>query len=98
MSKVKELLAESRTVENEDALIKLCRSNYPAVALEVARSKHATPRVLDSLTRHPSITVRHAVAMNSNTSKETLSRLGEDKDQLVRDYAKRTLQETSTSK
>ncbi len=80
-----------RECQDEVTLFKLCQSHEPAVALEIARSTHAPLRVLDLLTRHTSIVVRHAVALNPNTGDETLKRLSSDKDQLVRDYAARAL-------
>jgi hypothetical protein len=84
-------LKSVRECSDETELFKLVQSHEPAIALEVARSTHATPRVLELLTRHSSIVVRHAVALNPNVSPDTLKRLSSDKDQLVRDYAKRQL-------
>jgi hypothetical protein len=86
-----EKLKIARECTDEASLFNLCQSHEPAVALEIARSKNATIRVLDLLTRHTSIVVRHAVALNPNVSSETLKRLCRDKDQLVRDYARRSL-------
>jgi hypothetical protein len=86
-----EKLKMARESTDEASLFKLCQSHEPAIALEIARSQNAPIRVLDLLTRHTSIVVRHAVALNPNASSETLKRLSKDKDQLVRDYAKRSL-------
>ncbi|MFZ4712370.1 MAG: hypothetical protein ACOYL6_01545 [Bacteriovoracaceae bacterium] len=80
-----------RESTDEVELFKLCQSHEPAIALEIARSLNSPVRVLDLLTRHTSIVVRHAVALNPNTGLETLKRLSNDKDQLVRDYASRGL-------
>ncbi len=91
MQKIDQVLQSARLCQNEDELFSLIRENMPGVALEVAKSIYATPRVLEGLTRHHSITVRHEVAKNKNTSVETLKRLCDDKDMLVRDYARRTL-------
>ena len=87
MTELVEKLKRVRETHNEADLFKLTQSHEPAVALEIARSKHATPRILDLLTRHASIVVRHAVALNENVGLPTLERLSRDKDQLVRDYA-----------
>lgn len=86
-----EYLAVVRECKDEERMFQFLKDDMPGVALELAKSKNATPRVLDILTRHPSITVRHEVAKNTITSIETLKRLVSDKDMLVRDYARRTL-------
>lgn len=91
MTELVEKLKRVRETRDEAELFKLTQTHEPAVALEIARSKHATPRVLDLLTRHTSIVVRHAVALNENVDLATLERLSRDKDQLVRDYAGRQL-------
>lgn len=86
-----EYLALVRDCRDEAKMFQFLKEDKPGVALELAKSVHTTPRILDMLTRHPSITVRHEVAKNRSTSKETLARLSSDKDMLVRDYARRTL-------
>ncbi len=86
-----EYLALVRECKDEDKMFQFLKEDMPGVALELAKSKNSTPRILDVLTRHNSITVRHEVAKNPSTSIETLKRLSEDKDMLVRDYARRTL-------
>ena len=86
-----EYLAVFRECRDEERMFQFLKDDMPGVALELAKSKNVTPRVLDVLTRHPSITVRHEVAKNALTSVETLKRLASDKDMLVRDYARRTL-------
>lgn len=84
-------LAVVRECRDEEKMFEFLKEDKPGVALELAKSIHSTPRILDMLTRHSSITVRHEVAKNKSTSNETLIRLSEDKDMLVRDYARRTL-------
>jgi hypothetical protein len=86
-----EYLALVRECNDEEKQFKLLKENKPGVALELAKSKNVAPRILDILTRHVSITVRHEVAKNPLTPLETLKRLADDKDMLVRDYARRTL-------
>lgn len=90
MDGINEILKKVRECQKEEELFELVHSNMPGVALEVAKSAFAGPRILESLTRHHSITVRHEVAKNKNTALETLQRLSSDKDMLVRDYARRT--------
>lgn len=90
-----EYLALVRECRDEEKMFSFLKEDRPGVALELAKSVHTTPRILDMLTRHSSITVRHEVAKNRSTSKETLTRLSEDKDMLVRDYARRTLKALS---
>lgn len=91
MDQIDKTLKAVRLCQNEDEIFNLLRGNMPGVALEVAKSIYATARILEGLTRHNSITVRHEVAKNKNTAIETLKRLCNDKDMLVRDYARRTL-------
>ena len=86
-----EYLTLVRECRDEEKMFQFIKEDKPGVVLELAKSKNATPRILDILTRHVSITVRHEVAKNSLTPTETLKRLTEDKDMLVRDYARRTL-------
>ncbi len=88
-----EYLLKVRECRNEADMFQFLKDNKPGVALELAKSVNTTPRILDILTRHPSITVRHEVAKNKSTAKETLKQLSSDKDMLVRDYARRTLSE-----
>ena len=89
-----EYLAIVRESRDEEKQFHFLKEDKPGVALELAKSKNAAPRILDILTRHVSITVRHEVAKNPLTPLETLKKLSEDKDMLVRDYARRTLHET----
>lgn len=91
-----EYLAMVRECRDEDKMFAFLKEDKPGVAVELAKSKNVTPRILDILTRHVSITVRHEVAKNSLTPVETLKRLSSDKDMLVRDYARRTLKEVET--
>ncbi|MGZ3786981.1 MAG: hypothetical protein ACXVLQ_00575 [Bacteriovorax sp.] len=86
-----EYLALVRECKDEEKMFQFLKEDRPGVALELAKSKNASPRILDILTRHASITVRHEVAKNPSTAPETLKRLSNDKDMLVRDYARRTL-------
>lgn len=86
-----EYLAKIRECKNEDEMFRYLKEDKPGMAVELAKSKYVTPRILDILNRHKSITVRHEVAKNSNTAITTLKLLSEDKDMLVRDYARRTL-------
>jgi hypothetical protein len=86
-----EYLSIVRECRNEEEMFTFLKENKPGVAIELAKSKNVSPRILDILTRHVSITVRHEVAKNPLTPVVTLLRLSEDKDMLVRDYARRTL-------
>jgi hypothetical protein len=86
-----EYLTLVRDCRDEEKMFQFLKEDKPGVALELAKSIHSSPRILDMLTRHASITVRHEVAKNKSTSVDTLKRLVNDKDMLVRDYAKRTL-------
>ena len=86
-----EYLSLVRECRDEEKMFLFLKEDKPGVALELAKSVHTTPRILDMLTRHASITVRHEVAKNRSTAAETLKRLSDDKDMLVRDYARRTL-------
>lgn len=88
-------LALVRECRDEDKMFAFLKEDQPGIALELAKSVHTTPRILDMLTRHPLITVRHEVSKNRSTSNETLDRLSSDKDMLVRDYARRTLKAKS---
>ncbi|MBP9675054.1 MAG: hypothetical protein KBD63_08175 [Bacteriovoracaceae bacterium] len=88
MTELQKKLQKVRETRDENELMTYATSAEVALALEVARSLHATPRILEILNRHQAITVRHAVALNSQTSLETLKFLAQDKDQLVRDYAR----------
>lgn len=92
-----EYLALVRECNDEEKQFQLLKENMPGVALELAKSKNCAPRILDILTRHVAITVRHEVAKNPLTPIETLKRLSNDKDMLVRDYARRTLKAVDTS-
>lgn len=80
-----------RNCADEKEQFEFLKQNKPGMALELAKSVVVSPRVLDILTRHPLITVRHEVAKNLRCSPDTLKRLSADKDMLVRDYARRTL-------
>jgi hypothetical protein len=86
-----EYLAIVRECKDEEKMFQFLKEDKPGVAVELAKSKNVTARILDILTRHVSITVRHEVAKNTLTSQDTLKRLSDDKDMLVRDYARRTL-------
>lgn len=90
-----EYLAEIRDCRDEEKMFSFLREDRPGVALELAKSIHTSPRVLDILTRHVSITVRHEVAKNPSTSIDTLDVIKDDKDMLVRDYARRNLKSRS---
>lgn len=86
-----EYLTLVRECTDEDKMFEFLKEDKPGVAVELAKSKNVSPRILDILTRHIAITVRHEVAKNPRTAIETLKRLSDDKDMLVRDYARRTL-------
>jgi hypothetical protein len=85
------LLEKVKQCTDQEKLLTFLRSDLPGVALEIAKSSLAGFKVLERLTHHPSIVVRHEVAKNRQTSMETLTQLCDDKDMLVRDYARRTL-------
>lgn len=80
-----------RNCADEKEQFEFLKQNKPGMAIELAKSSVVSPRVLDILTRHPLITVRHEVAKNPRCTLETLKRLSSDNDMLVRDYARRTL-------
>ena len=86
-----EYLALVRETRDLDQMFLFLKEDKPGMALELAKSKNEHPRILDILARHVSITVRHEVAKNPLTSVDCLRRMSEDKDMLVRDYARRTL-------
>jgi hypothetical protein len=86
-----EYLALVRECRDENQMLEFLKEDRPGVALELAKSVHTAPRILDILTRHASVTVRHEVAKNKKTPVATLERLSNDKDMLVRDYARRTV-------
>lgn len=88
-----EYLAQVRECKDEEKMFHYLKEDLPGVALELAKSKNVSPRILDILTRHASITVRHEVAKNPLTPVATLERLSNAKDMLVRDYARRTLKQ-----
>lgn len=86
-----EYLALVRQSRDLNEMFVFLRDDKPGVALELAKSKNVHPRILDILSNYPAITVRHEVAKNSLTTPDTLRIMSEDKDMLVRDYARRTL-------
>lgn len=86
-----EYLGIVRECRDEEKMFLFLKEDKPGVALELAKSKNVSPRILDILTRHTMITVRHEVAKNPLTPLLTLKKLSTDKDMLVRDYALRTL-------
>jgi len=86
-----EYLSLVRDCKDEEKQFQFLKEDKPGVSVELAKSKNSSPRILDILTRYPAITVRHEVAKNPMTAVETLTRLSNDKDMLVRDYARRTL-------
>lgn len=86
-----EYLAAVRECRDEEKMFSFLKEDKPGVALELAKSTHSTPKILNILSRHLSITVRHEVAKNKSTPSETLKIMSNDKDMLVRDYARRTL-------
>lgn len=92
-----EYLALVRECRDEEKMFQFLKEDKPGVAVELAKSKNVSPRILDILTRHVAITVRHEVAKNPITPTETLKRLSSDKDMLVRDYARRTLKEVEAT-
>jgi hypothetical protein len=96
IDKAEKYLPEVRNASEENIQFEYLRQNLPGMALELAKSNLATERVLDILTRHPLITVRHEVAKNIRCSVSTLERLSSDKDMLVRDYARRTLKKKNS--
>lgn len=91
-TRIQTLLEQVRSTKSENELLMLARSPEPAIALEIARSSHATARILEILARHTSIVVRHSVMLNPNVAESTLERYVDDKDQLVRDYARLNLE------
>ncbi|MFN8370165.1 MAG: hypothetical protein U0T83_06015 [Bacteriovoracaceae bacterium] len=68
------------------------RSSDLGTVVAIAKNRHTPAGTLDMLTKHFSIVVRHEVAKHPNTDEMTLKRLITDKDMLVRDYAKRSLE------
>ena len=92
-----EYLSLVRECKDEEKMFQFLKEDKPGVAVELAKSKNVSPRILDILTRHVAITVRHEVAKNPLTPADTLKRLSSDKDMLVRDYARRTLKSIESS-
>lgn len=86
-----EYLTLVRECKDEEQMFQFLKEDKPGTSVELAKSKNVSPRILDILTRHVAITVRHEVAKNPLTPIETLKRMSNDKDMLVRDYARRTL-------
>jgi hypothetical protein len=86
-----EYLILVRECRDEDKMYNFLIEDKPGVALELAKSIHTAPRLLEILSRNPAITVRHEVAKNKSTPIEVLKKMSSDKDMLVRDYARRTL-------
>ena len=86
-----EYLAQVRECSDEEKMFNFLKEDKPGVALELAKSIHTAPRILEILSNHVSITVRHEVAKNKSTPIEILKIMSMDKDMLVRDYSRRTL-------
>ncbi len=84
-------LIELRECRDEDKIFNYLKEDKPGVALELAKLVHTPPRILELLSNHVSITVRHEVAKNKSTPTEVLKQMSMAKDMLVRDYARRTL-------
>jgi hypothetical protein len=62
-----------------------------ALFLELARN-HETPSfVLNFLSNSNRVSILHEIAKNKNSERELLLKLSQHRDMLVRDYAKRTL-------
>ena len=85
------LLIRAREERNESELTKLCEFGDLGVLVEIAKSEYASSTILGNLNNNYSISVRHEVAKNENTSKEILLMMLKDKDMLVRDYARSNL-------
>lgn len=92
MTQLVDMLEQVRNGHKDESdLLKLACSNEIALLLEMARTPEVPERVLDFLSKHHSIVVKHAVAKNPGASVQTLTQMMQDKDMLVRDYAKRNL-------
>ena len=84
-------LHKVRDCTDEATLFKLIQSPIAGMALEIAKSPHATGKVLTYLAQNPSLVVRHEVAKNANTPPEILKNMMKDQDMLIHTYARQTL-------
>jgi hypothetical protein len=91
MNKTGQLLEQIRDCDGPEKLSEFFHLNAPGVALELAKHPKTDQFILRKLSFHHSITVRHEVAKNINNDIDALNELCDDKDMLVRDYARRTL-------
>ena len=90
-------LDKVRDCTDEAVLLELIQSPIAGTALEIAKSPHATGRVLADLAQNPSLVVRHEVAKNANTPREILENMMEDRDMLIHTYARQTLAKISSA-
>ena len=91
MDDIERPLQDARDCTEEDKLLQYAVSSIPGVALEVAKSHHATGRVLQKLADNPCLIIRHEVAKNPQTPHGCLKKMLEDKEMLIHCYARRTL-------
>ncbi|MCY4523837.1 MAG: hypothetical protein OXB84_03770 [Halobacteriovoraceae bacterium] len=95
MDDIEDILQDARDCSDENKLLRHAGSSAPGVALEVAKSAHATGKVLETLADSKSLIIRHEVAKNPNTPRKCLEKMLEDSDMLVYHYARQTLAKLS---
>ena len=91
MDKIEQILEKVRNCSQEEELLEYAASSTPGVALEVSKSPHATANVLKTLATNPSLVIRHEVAKNPQTPRESLEKMLGDRDMLIHHYARQTL-------
>lgn len=91
MNEKKWPLHKVRDCKDEAVLLQLIQSPIAGMALEMAKSPHATGRILERLADNSSLVVRHEVAKNPNTPREILKNMIRDADMLIHSYARQTL-------
>ena len=96
MDKIGQTLEKVRNCSIEEELLKYAASTTPGVALEVAKSRHATDKALSILAENSSLIIRHEVAKNPKTPRKCLEKMLKDRDMLVYHYARQTLATLST--
>jgi Asp-tRNA(Asn)/Glu-tRNA(Gln) amidotransferase C subunit len=81
-----------------NSLSKLSKDEYANIKLAVAKNKNTPPNALIELSKEKYLYIRIYVAQNKNTPIETLHILAQDSDEVVKDYAKETLEKLKKSK
>ena len=92
MENLDSALQKVRKTKNEGELESMLSKDNLGLTLELILSNKLKPSQLDQLKGHPNVLVRHEVAKSVRCRPETLEFLSQDKEMLVRDYARRTLE------